>query len=86
MDQNYTPRYEIKDPRNIQDCHVSSKGAVKLAAALCKNTTLEHLDLSHKPIGEHVEGVTAVAKVLVENKTLCTSPRTSCIVVSDCEL
>ena len=51
-------------------CHISSEGAVELAAALCKNTTLNHLDLSDNPIGEHVEGVTAVAKMLVENKTL----------------
>ena len=55
---------------NLWDCHISSEGAVKLAAALCKNSTLKHLDLSHNPIGEHVEGVTAVAKLLVENKTL----------------
>ena len=54
----------------LQDCHISSEGAVKLAAALCKNTTLKDLNLSHNPIGEHVEGVTAVAKSLVENKTL----------------
>ena len=55
---------------DLQDCHISSEGAVKLAAALCKNTTLEHLNLSRNPIGEHVEGMTAVAKMLVENKTL----------------
>ena len=54
----------------LQDCHISSEGAVELAAALCKNTTLEHLNLSDNPIGEHVEGVTAVANMLVENKTL----------------
>ena len=54
----------------LEDCHISSKGAVKLAAALCKNTTLERLDLGHNPIGEHVEGATAIAKMLVENKTL----------------
>ena len=54
----------------LQDCHISSEGAVELAAVLCKNTTLKHLDLSSNPIGEHVEGVTAVAKLLVENKTL----------------
>ena len=55
---------------DLQDCHISSEGAVKLAATLCKNTTLEHLDLSRNPIGAHVKGVTAVAKMLVENKTL----------------
>ena len=55
---------------NLEDCHIISEGAVKLAAALCKNTTLKHLYLSHNPIGEHVEGATAVAKMLVENKTL----------------
>ena len=50
----------------VEDCHISSEGAVELAAALCKNTTLKHLRLSCNPIG--VEG--AVAKMLVENKTL----------------
>ena len=55
---------------NLRDCHITSESAVELAAALCKYTTLKHLDLSHNPIGEHVEGVTAVAKMLVENKTL----------------
>ena len=54
----------------LRDCPISSNGPVELTAALCKNTTLQHLDLSDNPIGEHVEGVTAVAKVLVENKTL----------------
>ena len=54
----------------LRDCHISSEGAVKLAAALCKNTTLKHLNLSINPIGEHVEGVTAVAEMLAENKTL----------------
>ena len=52
----------------LQDCHISSEGAVELAAALCKNTTLKHLYMS--PIGGHVEGITAVAKMLLENKTL----------------
>ena len=28
---------------DLQDCHISSEGAVELAAALCKNTTLKHL-------------------------------------------
>ena len=54
----------------LHDCHISSEGAVELAAALCKNSTLQHLNLNSNPIGEHVEGVTAVAKMLVENKTL----------------
>ena len=54
----------------LRDCHISSEGAVKLAAALCKNTTLEYLDLSCNSIGEHVEGVTAVVKMLVENQTM----------------
>ena len=54
----------------LQDCHISSEGAVKLATALYKNTTLNALHLNINSIGEHVEGVTAVAKMLVENKTL----------------
>ena len=54
----------------LRDCHISSEGAVELVAALYKNTTLEHLDLSRNPIGEHEEGVTSAVKLLVENKTL----------------
>ena len=54
----------------LQDCHISSESAVKLVAALCKNTTLKRLDLSRNPIGEHEEGVTSAVKLLVENKTL----------------
>ena len=53
----------------LRNCHISSEGAVELATALCKNTTLRELDLSGNPIGEHVEGVTAVATMLVENKS-----------------
>ena len=55
---------------DLEDCHISSEGAVELAAALCKNTTLNDLNLGRNPIGEHVEGVTAVAKMLAENTTL----------------
>ena len=54
----------------LQDCQISSEGAVELATALCKNTTLRELYLCGNPIGEHVEGVTAVATMLVENKSL----------------
>ena len=52
----------------LDDCHISGQGASELAAALCKNSTLEELFMSHNPIG--MEGATAVAKFLLENKTL----------------
>ena len=54
----------------LRNCHISSEGAVELATALYKNTTLRELYLCGNPIGEHVEGVTAVATMLVENKSL----------------
>ena len=54
----------------LRDCHISSEGAVELAIALCKNTTLQVLNSSRNPIGEHVEGVTAIATMLTENKSL----------------
>ena len=54
----------------LQDCHINSEGAVELAAALYKNTTLKYLNLNHNPIGEHVEGVTAVVEIFIKNKTL----------------
>ena len=54
----------------LRGCHISSEGAVELATALCKNSTLRELDLSGNPIREHANGVTAVATMLVENKSL----------------
>jgi len=54
----------------VGDCHISSGGAVELATALCKNTTLRALILSGNPIGEHVEGVSAIATLIIENKSL----------------
>ena len=67
----------LKDPSKctlttlyLRDCHISSEGAAELAAALSKNTTLKQLELSHNSIGEHVEGATAVARMLVENQAL----------------
>ena len=53
---------------NLQDCHISSEGAVELAAALCKNTTLKHLDLDHNPIG--VEGASSMSDMLQCNTSL----------------
>ena len=35
----------------LQDCHISEQGANELAAALCKNSTLKHLELEHNLIG-----------------------------------
>ena len=67
----------------LDDCHISSEGAVELAAALCKNTTLNDLNLSRNPIGEHVEGVTAVARMLVENKTLTELDLRDCHISSE---
>ena len=67
----------------LPDCHISSEGAVKLAAALCKNTTLEHLDLGRNPIGQHEEGVTSAVKLLVENKTLTVLKFQDCHISSE---
>ena len=63
----------------LADCHISSEGAVELAAALCKNTTLQH----HNPIGAHVKGVTAVVKMLVVNKTLTKLKLRDCHISSE---
>ena len=35
----------------LQDCHIRGQGASKLAAALCKNSTLKNLDLNYNLIG-----------------------------------
>ena len=67
----------------LENCHVSSEGAVELAVALCKNTTLEYLNLGHNPIGEHVEGITAVARMLEENKTLTVLHLEDCHISSE---
>ena len=52
----------------LQDCHISSEGAVKLAAALCKNSTLKHLDLDRNSIG--VEGASSMSDMLQHNISL----------------
>ena len=54
----------------LRDCHISSEGVIELAGVLCKNTALTGLNLCNNSIGEHVEAVTVVAKMLAENKTL----------------
>ena len=51
----------------LRDCHISSEGAVELATALYKNTTLRELHLSGNPIEG---GVTALATMLAQNKSL----------------
>ena len=53
---------------DLQDCHISSEGAVELAAALCKNSTLKRLNLSHNPIG--VEGASSMSDMLQHNTSL----------------
>ena len=52
----------------LQDCHISSEGAVELAAALCKNSTLKYLYLDHNPIG--VEGASSMSDMLQHNTSL----------------
>ena len=52
----------------LQDCHISSKGAVELAAALCKNSTLKLLNLNRNPIG--VEGASSMSDMLQPNTSL----------------
>ena len=52
----------------LEDCHISSEGAVELAATLCKNSTLKHLDLDHNPIG--VEGASSMSDMLQHNTPL----------------
>ena len=58
----------------LQDMRVLDLSNNKLDGSACdllaKNITIKHLDLSNNPIGEHMEGVISVAKMLVENKTL----------------
>ena len=59
---------------DLRDCHISSEGAVELAAAICKNSTLKHLNLYHNP--NDVEGGSSMSDMLQHN--------TSCTVLSDC--
>ena len=53
---------------DLEDCHISSEGAVKLVAALCKNSTLKDLDLDRNPIG--VEGASSMSDMLQHNTSL----------------
>ena len=52
----------------LQDCHISSEGAVELAAALCRNSTLKHLYQDHNPIGE--KGASSMSDMLQHNTSL----------------
>ena len=52
----------------LRDCHISGQGASKLAAALCKNSTLQYLYLDHNPIG--VEGASSMSDLLQHNTSL----------------
>ena len=52
----------------LWDCHISSEGAVELAAVLCRNSTLKRLDLDHNPIG--VEGASSMSDMLQHNTSL----------------
>ena len=53
---------------DLEDCHISSEGAMELAAALCKNSTLKYLDLNRNPIG--VEGASSMSDMLQHNTSL----------------
>ena len=53
---------------DLQNCHISSEGAVELAAALCKNSTLKYLYLNDNPIG--VEGASSMSDMLQHNTSL----------------
>ena len=53
---------------DLRGCHISSEGAVELAAALCKNSTLKYLNLNHNPIG--VEGASSMSDMLQHNTSL----------------
>ena len=68
---------------SLQNCHISSEGAVELAAGLRKNTTLQALNLSFNPIGANVVGVTAVAESLMENKALTKLCLVDCCINSE---
>ena len=46
----------------LEDCHISGQGAGELVAALCKNSTLQGVDLDHNPIG--VEGASLMSDML----------------------
>ena len=52
----------------VGGCQISSEGAVELAAALCKNSTLKYLDLDHNSIG--VEGASSMSDMLQHNTSL----------------
>ena len=52
----------------LQNCHISGKGASELAAALCKNSILERLYLNHNNIG--LEGASSMSVMLQQNTSL----------------
>ena len=52
----------------LRECHISGQGASKLAAALCNNPTVKHLNLNRNPIG--VEGASSMSDMLQHNTSL----------------
>ena len=52
----------------LQNCHISSEGAVELATVLCKNSTLKCLNVNHNSIG--VEGASSMSDMLQHNTSL----------------
>ena len=52
----------------LQDCHIRGQGASKLAAALCKNSSLKNLDLNYNLIG--VEGASSMSDMLKHSTSL----------------
>ena len=52
----------------LKQCLIDEVGACELADALCKNSTLQHLNLDYNPIG--VEGASSMSDMLKHNKSL----------------
>ena len=60
----------------MNNCNIDSEWACHLAQALCENTTLRDLNLSHNPFGR--EGAISLAGILHTNTSL------QILVLSDC--
>ena len=65
--QEISNRIHILQTLKLVNCSITDKESHEIATILTCNETIEHLDLSHNPLGE---GVTEITRVLQTNKII----------------
>ena len=65
--QKISNRIHILQTLKLVNCSITDKESHEIAAILTSNETIEHLDLSHNPLGE---GVADIIQILQTNKVI----------------